>query len=223
MSHFENGLPDSFIGQDYMTRIYAIVASAAAIAALGGVYLSMQLTNPDDQFASCRSGAIAGGSDQIGGPFELVNGDGVTVSDQDVITEPSLIYFGYTFCPDVCPLDTARNAEVIDLLAERGLSATPVFISVDPERDTPEVVGAFAFNLHEKMIGLTGTPEQVKAASQAYKTYYKAHPAEDEYYLVDHSTFSYLVLPEHGFVEFFRRDNSAEEIADTMACFIEAS
>lgn len=205
-----------------MTRIYAFVAAAIVLAAASGVYVATQITGSDDQFASCRSGAIAGGSNQIGGPFELINADGETVTDQDVITEPALIYFGYTFCPDVCPLDTARNAEVIDLLAERGLSATPIFISIDPERDTPEVVGNFAFNLHEKMIGLTGSPEQVAQASKAYKTYYKAHPAEDEYYLVDHSTFSYLVLPETGFAEFFRRDFSAEEIANTMACFIEA-
>ncbi|WP_050931611.1 SCO family protein [Aestuariivita boseongensis] len=206
-----------------MTRIYAIVAAAILVAGLAGVYLSTQMNRSDDVFASCRSGAIAGGSDQIGGPFELVNANGETVTDQDVITEPSLVYFGYTFCPDVCPLDTARNAEAIDLLAERGLSATPIFISVDPQRDTPEVVGNFAYNLHEKMIGLTGSPEQVKAASQAYKTYYKAHPAEDDYYLVDHSTFTYLVLPGHGFVEFFRRDNTAEEIAETTACYINAA
>ncbi len=205
-----------------MTRIYAIVAVALGLAAAGGAYLGTQFFGSDDQFASCRGGAIAGGTNQIGGPFELVNAQGATVTDQDVITEPSLIYFGYTFCPDVCPLDTARNAEVIDILAERDLSATPVFISVDPQRDTPEVVGNFAFNLHEKMIGLTGSPEQVAQASKAYKTYYKSHPADDAYYLVDHSTFSFLVLPEVGFVEFFRRDSSADQIADQMACFIEA-
>ena len=98
---------------------------------------------------------------------------------------------------------------------------TPLFISIDPNRDTPEVVGDFAFNMHEKMIGLTGSPEQVLAASQAYRTYYKAHPADDEYYLVDHSTFSYLVLPEHGFVEFFRREVGAEDMAQTVGCFID--
>ncbi len=206
-----------------MTRIYALLAVAIVVAALAGTWLATQVSQPDDQFAQCRAGAVAGGSAQIGGPFELVNADGQTVTDADVITEPSLLYFGYTFCPDVCPLDVARNAEAIDVLAERGLSATPVFISVDPQRDTPEVVGDFAYNLHEKMIGLTGSPEQVDAASKAYKTYYKAQPAEDDYYLVDHSTFSYLVLPQHGFVEFFRRDLSAEQVADTMACFIQAS
>ena len=157
----------------------------------------------------------------MGGPFELMSSVGETVTDRDVITEPSLVYFGYTYCPDVCPLDTARNAEAVDLLAERGVSATPVFISVDPERDTPDVVGEFAYNMHDKMIGLTGTPEQVKAASQAYRTYYRKQEGDPDYYLVDHSTFTYLVLPEHGFVEYFRRDISAERLADLALCFVE--
>jgi protein SCO1/2 len=83
---------------------------------------------------------VAGGSAAIGGPFELVDHKGRAVTEQDVIVEPSLIYFGYTFCPDVCPFDTVRNAEAIDLLAAKDLSATPIFISIDPERDTPEAL-----------------------------------------------------------------------------------
>ncbi|WP_408648441.1 SCO family protein [Thalassococcus lentus] len=189
---------------------------------MGAMYYVTMGPDSDDRFAGCRSGAIAGGPGAIGGPFELLDANGQTVTDADVITEPSIVYFGYTFCPDVCPLDTARNAEAVDILADRGYSTTPVFISVDPERDTPEVVGDFAYNLHEKMIGLTGSPEQVKAASQAYKTYYKAQPAEDEYYLVDHSTFSYLVLPEEGFVQYFRREVGPEQMADQVSCFIDA-
>ncbi|MEM9127096.1 MAG: SCO family protein [Pseudomonadota bacterium] len=185
------------------------------------MWLAAQTGSSDDQFAQCRASQVAGGAGAIGGPFELVNASGETVTDQDVLTEPSILYFGYTFCPDVCPLDTSRNAEAVDLLGEKGQSVTPVFISIDPERDTPEVVGDFAYNLHERMIGLTGSAEQVKAASQAYKTYYKAHPAEDDFYLVDHSTFSYLVLPEHGFVEFFRRDITAQDMADQVSCFID--
>lgn len=204
-----------------MSRMIVIVAAAVIVAGLAGTWLASQMNRSDDQFAQCRSGQIAGGANQIGGPFELVNAQGETVTDADVLTEPSLIYFGYTFCPDVCPFDTARNAEAVDLLEENGKLVTPVFISVDPQRDTPEVVGDFAYNLHERMIGLTGSPEQVKAASSAYKTYYKAHPAEDEYYLVDHSTFSYLVLPEHGFVEFFRRDIGAEQMAERIGCFVD--
>ena len=201
------------------TRFYAIAAVAVAAAGLGGMWLGGTFSGPDDQFAECRASQVAGGA--IGGPFELVNAQGETVTDADVITEPSILYFGYTFCPDVCPFDVSRNAEAVDIAMENGVSITPVFISIDPKRDTPDVVGDFAYNMHERMIGLTGSPAQVKAASQAYKTYYKEQPGDEDYYLVDHSTFSYLVLPEHGFVEFFRRDVPAEEMAKTMACFVE--
>ena len=204
-----------------MTRVYAFAAAAATVALLGGVWVATQFTGDGDQFAQCRTTQIAGGAGTIGGPFELLNAKGETVTEKDVITEPTLIYFGYTFCPDVCPLDASRNAEAVDVLAERGQSVTPVFISIDPERDTPEVVGDYAFNLHERMIGLTGSPEQVKAASKAYKTYYKKQDGDPEYYLVDHSTFSYLVLPEHGFVEFFKRDETPEQMADKIGCFID--
>ena len=202
-----------------MSRIIAPLAVVAAAVVLGGTWFATRNTS-DDQFAQCRASAVAGGT-SIGGPFELVNAKGETVTDKDVITEPTMIYFGYTFCPDVCPLDTVRNAEATDFLAEGGQSMTPIFISIDPNRDTPEVVGDYAFNMHEKMIGLTGSALQVQAASQAYRTYYKAHPGDDEYYLVDHSTFSYLVLPEYGFVEFFRRDVTAEDMAKTVGCFID--
>ena len=206
-----------------MEKLAAVSAGVAVAALLGGIwFVTQQSDAPEDQFAQCRSGAIAGGTDAIGGPFTLVNAEGETVTDADVITEPSLLYFGYTFCPDVCPFDTARNAEAVDLLTERGYDVTPVFISIDPQRDTPDVVGDFAANLHEKMIGLTGSPEQVKAASQAYRTFYQAQPGEDEYYLVDHSTFTYLVLPEDGFVQYFRREVTPEQMADQVACFVDA-
>lgn len=201
-----------------MTRIIAIFATAVAVAFLGWTVWSTQ-GQDGDQFAQCRSTTVAGGD--LGGPFELVGSDGQTVTDKDVITEPTLIYFGYTFCPDVCPLDVDRNASAIDILQERGQSVTPVFISIDPARDTPEVVGDFASNMHPKMIGLTGSPEQVKAASTAYRTYYNAHEAVDDEYLVDHSTFSYLTLPEIGFVDFFRREVTPEDMADKIGCYVD--
>jgi len=204
-----------------MVRMAVIAGSVAVVSLLAGVWYVTQQSASGDVFAACRTSVVAGGSGQIGGPFELVNSDGQTVTDTDVITKPSLIYFGYTFCPDVCPLDTARNAEAVDILDESGIEVTPIFISVDPERDTPEVVGDFAYNLHDRMIGLTGSDEQVRAASQAYRTYYKKQPGDDEFYLVDHSTFSYLVLPEHGFVEFFRRDVAPDLVAQQIGCFVD--
>ena len=175
----------------------------------------------DGSFSQCNANRTAGGAGAIGGPFELVNSEAETVSEKDVLTEPSILYFGYTFCPDVCPLDVARNVAAVEILEEQGISVTPVFISIDPKRDTPEVVGDFAANMHDRMIGLTGSPEQVDAASKAYRTYYRAQAGDGDNYLVDHSTFSYLVMPETGFVDFFRRELSAEDMAEAIACFID--
>ena len=150
---------------------------------------------------------------------------GATVTDAEVIDEPALIYFGYTYCPDICPMDVARNVETVTLLEDRGYSVKPVFITIDPERDTPEQLAEFTDYLHPRMVGLTGSAEQIKAASKAYRTYYNAHKSgeDDEFYLVDHSTFSYLTLPESGFVEFFRRDQTSDQMADSIACFLDAA
>ncbi|KAJ57220.1 protein senC [Actibacterium mucosum KCTC 23349] len=206
-----------------MTRLYASVAGVAVAAMLGATAYVALKPSGDDVFAQCRAGSVAGGSGSIGGPFTLVSETGETVTDADVITRPSLLYFGYTFCPDVCPADNVRNAEAVDLLIEQGHKVQPVFISVDPERDTPEVMAEFTEYMHEDMLGLTGSPEQVKAASTAYRTFYRKQPSDDEFYLVDHSTFSYLVLPEHGFVEFFRREETPEAMAERIGCFVDAA
>ena len=130
-------------------QFIALFAVAAVVGTLGGIWLATRGGDDADQFAQCRASTIAGGAGAIGGPFELVNAQGETVTDADVITEPSILYFGYTFCPDVCPLDVARNAVAVEVLEERGMSVTPVFISIDPKRDTPEVVGDFAANIHD--------------------------------------------------------------------------
>jgi protein SCO1 len=206
-----------------MTKLYAGLAAAAVIAVIGGSVAWTWLRAPEDRFASCREGVIAGGTAAIGGPFTLVSETGTTVTEADVIKKPTLIYFGYTFCPDVCPFDVARNADAADVLAERGVDVGLVFITVDPDRDTPERMAEFTDYMHPDMMGLTGSPEQVRAASQAYRTYYRKHDADDEFYLVDHSTFTYLVLPEEGFVEFYRRETTPEEMADSVACYITAA
>lgn len=203
------------------TRTAAIAASVLALAGLGLGLWATQTGSTPDPFAQCRTGAVSGGG-SLGGPFTLVDENGANVTDKDVFTKPSLLYFGYTFCPDVCPLDNARNAEAVELLEKRGIEVTPVFVSIDPARDTPEVLRAFTDVLHPRMIGLTGTPEQVAAASKAYRTYYKIQDPSEEYYLIDHSTQTYLVFPETGFVDFFGRDTTPEEMADRVACFVQA-
>jgi len=208
-----------------MSRNLMIWIAVGGLAVLlAGAVLFTQFGASDDPLAQCRNGVVAGGSDTIGGPFELVDETGKTVTDEDVITKPTLVYFGYTFCPDVCPLDTVRNAEAVAMLEDQGVMVQPVMITVDPERDTPEVMDDFTANVHPRMLGLTGTPEQTDAAARAYRVYYRINrEGDDPYYLVDHSAFSYLVLPEHGFVEFFNREVTPAEMAETTACFVEAA
>ena len=200
-----------------MTRLTAILAGVAAIALLVVTY-AVTLGRGDPQ--SCFGSAVAGGD--IGGPFTLVNGAGQTVTDTDVITEPTLIYFGYSFCPDVCPIDNARNAQAVDLLAEEGYSATSVFITIDPARDTPKVMGDYVQNFSDKMIGLTGSEEQVKAAADAYRVFYSRADDDPEYYLMNHSVFTYLMMPDTGFATFFRREDAPELVAEQVACAIDA-
>lgn len=205
------------------TRAIALFAAAVVAVFFAGTAFFVTRSGPEDQFAQCRGSAVSGGAGSIGGPFELVREDGVTVTDEDVFTKPTILYFGYTFCPDVCPLDTMRNADALRILDEQGYDAQAAFISIDPERDDVETVAEFTELFHENMIGLTGTPEQVKAASMAYKTYYKKQEGDPEYYLVDHSTYAYLVLPETGFVDFFKREDTAEQMAERVSCFIDAA
>jgi protein SCO1/2 len=197
--------------------LYAGVAAVAVLGLLGGsVWFALNGT-----VKGCGSSSVAGGAGAIGGPFTLIDETGKTVTEADVLTQPALVYFGYTFCPDVCPLDAARNAEAVDILAQLGHEVLPVFITIDPERDTPEVLADYTDYLHPNMLGLTGSPEQVKAASQAYRTYYKKQESEDEFYLMDHTALTYLMLPDAGFVEFFKRDATSEQIANTASCFID--
>ncbi len=201
-----------------MTKRFAGLALAAVVCLVAGTIGYIQYLRSADPYANCRAGSVGGGD--IGGPFSLVDQTGATVSEKDVITKPTLIYFGYTFCPDVCPLDNARNAEAVDILEEKGIAAVPVFITIDPKRDTPEVMAEYVANVHPSMIGLTGTPDQIRAASLAYKTYFKVQEGDPEFYLVDHSTFTYFVTPESGFVDFFKRDDSAEVVAERVSCFL---
>ena len=201
-----------------MSKTIAVLAGVATVALLGGTFAVIQMQRGD---SPCGATAVGGAA--IGGPFELVSETGETVTDKDVITEPTLIYFGYTFCPDVCPLDAARNAAAVDILAEQGLSVTPVFITIDPARDTVDVVRDYTDNFHPKMIGLTGSEAQISAVSAAYRTYYDRADDDPDYYLMQHSTFTYLVLPDAGFVEFFKQPDSPEDVAERTACFVRAA
>ncbi|MDA8232989.1 MAG: SCO family protein [Magnetospirillum sp.] len=159
-----------------------------------------------------------GGGATIGGPFTLVDGDGRTVTDSDFRGRFMLVYFGYTFCPDVCPTTLGIIASALDKLTpEQRQRIAPLFITVDPERDTPKVVKDYAASFYPGMIGLTGTPEQVTAAEKAYKVYAaKARPTSDGIYTVDHSSIIYLMGTDGRFLAHFAHGATADQIADGL-------
>ena len=188
-----------------MVKGLAGLAAAVLAGLLGGTAYMIWSARAADPYADCRGGAVGGGD--IGGAFTLVDETGNTVTDKDVITKPSLVYFGYTFCPDVCPLDNARNAGDAITLATVPTFANRWLIPRLPLLAARQPSG--------------GAAEQVKAASLAYKTYFKKQDSGDEFYLMDHSTFTYLVLPDKGFVDFFQRDDTAEQMAERVGCFLD--
>jgi protein SCO1/2 len=155
---------------------------------------------------------------EIGGPFALTDHTGAPVTSAGLIDGPVLIYFGYTFCPDICPVDVAVMASAVDLLAEQGFDVTPVFVTIDPARDTPEALTYYAEAMHPRMVALTGAEAEIKAAADAYKVYYERVDLEDSAagYLMSHSTFTYFVMPD-GLKALFRNGFPPEEIAGEVA------
>jgi protein SCO1/2 len=196
-----------------------IVAVAAGLGA--AAWFAFGAGAGDDPFADCRTTTLASSAASLGGDFELTAHTGERMTADEIIDGPTLIYFGYTWCPDVCPFDTSDMAQAVDILEERGVEVTPVFVTVDPARDTPESLSDFVGALHPRMIGLTGSDEDVARAAKAWKVYYAKVGEGDQDYLMDHSTFTYLAAPEHGFLEVFRRETTPEEMADRVQCFAE--
>ncbi|MBP7242120.1 MAG: SCO family protein [Amaricoccus sp.] len=205
-----------------MTRIAAILAASVAVIGIGTMSYVALRGGDADPFAGCRGGAVATGTASIGGPFTLVDGSGARVTDAEAITRPTLLYFGYTFCPDFCPNDLSRNALAADILAEQGEDVGLVFVTIDPDRDTPEAMDAYARAIHPDMLGLSGTAEEIAAAAKAYRVYARKSGDDPEFYLMDHSTFTYLAAPGHPFLEFYASDATPEAIAESVACYAKA-
>lgn len=199
----------------------AVYAVAAVLAVAAGAAAWLSFGARGDRFAVCREGGSVVGA-SIGGPFTLTRADGARVTDRDVIDRPTLLYFGYTHCPDFCPTDAATMAAAADLLAERGVAINTAFVTIDPARDTAEVVGRFAEVMHPDMIALTGSDEDIAAAARAWRVYYAKAGTDPDYYLMDHSTFTYLAAPGVGFLDFFRHGTAPDVVADRVACYAKA-
>lgn len=161
------------------------------------------------------------GKPKIGGSFSLVDQDGKAVTEADFKGRFMLVYFGYTFCPDVCPTSLSAMAEALDILGDKADQVVPVFITVDPQRDTPEQMKMYVEYFHPRLVGLSGTVDQVAAAANAYKAYFaKAGDGTEEEYLMDHSSITYLMGPDGQFISHFSHGVDGEEMAKRMKEFL---
>lgn len=157
--------------------------------------------------AGCNAPAGAPAADpplagaKIGGPFTLTDQDGKTVSDSDFAGKYRLVYFGYSFCPDICPVDLQKLMRGLAQFEKadpaRGAKVAPMFVTVDPERDTPAALKPFVARYHPRLIGLTGTPEQIAAVAKAYVvTYNKVPGSAPDRYLMAHTQLAFLMDPQ---------------------------
>ncbi len=151
----------------------------------------------------------------IGGPFQLTDGGGHTVTDRDFRGRYMLVYFGYTFCPDVCPTTLNAVAGAMDRLGKKADALQPLFITVDPARDTPKVVHDYAAAFSPRILGLTGTTQQIAKVAREYRVYFATHrtSADSTDYTVDHSSILYLMGPDGRFIAPVRADETPAEMA----------
>jgi protein SCO1/2 len=150
----------------------------------------------------------------LGGPFELIDHTGARVTEASYGERWRLMFFGFTFCPDVCPTELGRVADVLDLLGADAARVAALFVSVDPERDTPAAMADYVGRFHPALTGLTGSPQQVAAIARAFRVFYaRVQPPNLSDYLLDHSTFLYLAGPDGRVRALFRADTPPEAIA----------
>jgi protein SCO1/2 len=161
----------------------------------------------------------------MGGAFTLTDQDGKSVREADFKGKYRLVYFGYTFCPDVCPVDVQKLMLGLKVFEKqdpvRGAKVQPLFITVDPERDTPEALGSFTKAFHPRLIGLTGSPEAIAEVAKAYGVYFQKSPgATPGTYLVDHSRSSTLYGPEGAPIALITETGSPEDIAGELGRWV---
>jgi cytochrome oxidase Cu insertion factor (SCO1/SenC/PrrC family) len=151
----------------------------------------------------------------IGGAFTLTDNTGKHVTDQDFHGKYTLVFFGFTSCPDICPAGLQLIAGALQKLGTKAQLITPIFISVDPQRDTPEKLAAYVKNFDPRLVGLTGTPEEIAAVAKAYKVYYAKVPSKErpDNYTMDHTSIIYVMDPKGEFVTHFTPSTSVDDMA----------
>lgn len=189
---------------------------AAALAAAPAPHRALA-QEPDPAHAARLMDDLMWGRGTVGGPFELIDHLGNKRTDADFRGKLLLVYFGYTYCPDVCPTDLMQIGLAIDRLGDAGDAVQPLFISVDPERDTVSMLAGYVALLHPRLIGLTGTAARVRAVADEYKAYYARYsPPGGGEYLIDHTGFIYLMGRNGEYLGFFPPGTSADRMAEII-------
>lgn len=197
--------------------------SRLAVLALGGLVIGICLALlfvPGALQRLLPSGGLKTiGQATIGGPFALTDHNGRRVSDADFRGRHMLVFFGFTHCPDVCPTALQVTSAALDKLGPKAERVTPVFVSVDSDRDTPELLKSYVGSFHPRYVGLTGTPEEIAAVTKAYRVYFAKvkDPKSTAGYTIDHSSIIYLMGPDGRFVTHFTHATSVDAMATALA------
>lgn len=190
--------------------------------ALGGAMAAYEIIS-DPRFDETRSAQSKVAGIKVGGPFTLVDQDGKTRTDKDFADRHKLIYFGFTYCPAICPTELGKITRALKTVQGEDPAVLeklyPVFVTVDPERDTPEVLKDYLSLYHPAFTGLTGTPDQIEAMKKAFRIYAaKVNEPGMTEYTMDHSSFIYLLAPDDSVLGIYRADDGADMIvADIKA------
>ena len=175
----------------------------------------------DSNFLSADKETKSSGEALIGGDFELTNQNGAKVKNTDFSDKYMLVYFGFTNCPMICPTDMAVLTQSLEILGDNSNKIQPIFITIDPERDTPEQINSFLSNFYPTFQGLTGTQEEIADVANKYRVYSKKVKAEDVgEYLMDHSAYTYLMDKSGKYITHFRHEQPAENIAKKLREYI---
>jgi protein SCO1/2 len=200
-----------------LMRTIMMVAVGVAIALAIG--LVVRALSVDPKAGGGRDASVTGTS-LVGGPFELTDQDGKRVSDGQFRGKLMLVYFGYTFCPDVCPTTLLDMTQAMDALGKAADQVQPIFVTVDPERDTPAELKKFLSNFHPRTIGLTGAGAEVQAAAKAYRVYYARAKGAERDYLMDHTSIVYLMDRQGKYLTHFSLNVRGEQMAEAIKKFL---
>jgi protein SCO1/2 len=200
-----------------MNKIFAFFIALFLLLSVAAIGLWFTDSLPGVARNTTDSSSVLAGVPQIGGPFSLLNHKGEPVTDEDFKGKFLLIFFGFTNCPDVCPTEMQTFSVAMQELGEDAEEVVPVFITVDPGRDTPEIMAEYVAAFHPSIVGLTGSEEAISDVKKKYRVYSQKQDNDDpDYYLVDHTSFTYLMGREGDLITVFSYGVPAEEIASKI-------